>query len=95
MTYIKLIAKPDTWFKAGTEVLWETLEKDLAGWWVSRRPTLAEWENLKTQPYAAAVFRGTRIAEGSGELHNVGTEYEDGEWCPIDEFEAIETEEAV
>lgn len=94
MTYIKLIARPDMWYKAGTEVLWETEERDPNGW-ITRRPTAAEWETLKAHPYAAAAFRGTRISEGVGELHPVGTEYEDGEWCPLEEFEAVETPDQV
>jgi hypothetical protein len=76
--FVKLIAKPDTWFKAGTEVLWEDNK------WVDRRPTEQEWEEIVQQGFS--VFRGIRVAEDNpneNARYTPGEEYEDGEVCQI------------
>ena len=78
----KLIAKPDTWFKGGTEVLWEDTN------YICRVPTKNEWVDIQLEEFA--VFRGIRISESIYELQPVGTEYTDGELCLCDEFELIE-----
>ncbi len=67
--FVKFIAKEDSWFIAGTEVYWEDNN------WIGRRPTLEEYEQIKTD--GVAVFRGI----------NKQTMEEDGELCPLEEFE--------
>lgn len=96
MTYIKLIAKPDTWYKPGSEVFWEDAVEDAARDVAhKRRLTLAEWEDLKRPENAGIGCVGIRVienpaAEGGGKI---GEERWDGEWCVIDEFEVVETED--
>ena len=88
MTYIKFIALPDTWFKAGTEVLWEDSK------YLTRRPTLEEYEAIKKE--GAGLFVGIRVCEDNPNERNFSTPGEerlDGEWCNLDEFEVIETDE--
>lgn len=72
--YVKLIAKPDTWFKAGTEV-WCYDEP--------RRLTLEEF-NVWDQ---SILVRGIRVCEFDSELEKIGEEYIDGESCLLDEFD--------
>lgn len=85
MQYVKLIAKPDTWFKAGTEVY--SYDYD---WENRKRITLEEWKEWeKSGMYCA---RGTWVAQkGYGAVENCGyeegKEYFDGECGSIDEFE--------
>lgn len=83
MKYIKLTAKADTWFKFGTEVLWEDIN------YVKRRPTLEEWESIELDD--AGYFFGIRVCEDNpceiGLGYKPGDEREDVEWCSIDEFE--------
>ena len=85
MKYVKLIAKPDTWFKEGTEVLYE--DKD----YKNRRLTLKEWETIKGETYNYGVFRGLRIVQNpasEGRCFQVGEEHDgDGECCSFDEFD--------
>ena len=80
---IKLTAKPNTWFKENTEVLWEDEH------FVSRRPTVSEWYKIKQSDWGA-VFRGIRISESINELVDIGTEYIDSELCSWDEFDVEE-----
>lgn len=81
--FVKFVAKPDTWFKSGEEVLWEDSQ------YKCRRPTVAEFNNIKKDN--AAVFVGIRVCEDSpnenGLGYKAGDERMDGEWCPLDEFE--------
>ena len=80
--YVKLIAKPDTWFKAGTEVF----DYDEFG----KRITLEAYNKwLKSR---SILVRGTRICQFSTELligsgYKLGEERIDGELCGIDEFD--------
>lgn len=79
MQMIRLIAKPDTWFKEGSEVY----NYDEYG----KRFTLLEYEEWKKSGMILA--RGIRVcddplAESRG--LKVGEEYIDGEYCSIDEF---------
>lgn len=88
MKYVKLIARPDTWFKAGTEVY----SDDEYG----KRLTLEEFEEWKKD--GMILVRGVRICEaGNGEVENlgykVGEERIDGEICGIDEFDVEIIEE--
>lgn len=82
MRYIKLIAKPNTWYKAGSEVLWEGLKED---GWTMRRPNEGEWEYVIKPDHGIGCV-GIRAAQFDG-LVQIAAEYEDGEWCLLDEFE--------
>lgn len=82
--YVRLIARPNTWYMAGTEVFWEGTKADD---WTVRRPTLAEWEDLKRPENAGIGCVGMRMSGGVGEIHEVDECYQDGEWCMIDEFD--------
>ena len=35
------------------------------------------------------IFKGVRVCESKNELHEVGEEYEDEEFCCLDEFDVI------
>ncbi|MGA1046864.1 MAG: hypothetical protein ACO3UU_02555 [Minisyncoccia bacterium] len=78
--YVKLIAKPDTWFKAGTEVF----DDDEYG----KRITLESYNKwLKS---GSILARGIRVCECYYETalgYKLGEEREDGELCGIDEFD--------
>lgn len=84
MKYVKLTAKPDTWFKEGTEVLYEDDH------YINRRLTVEEWDIMIKDTYQSGLFRGLRIiedpvSEGGGV---VGGEHDgDGELCSYDEFD--------
>ncbi len=89
MSYVKLIAKPNTWFKAGTEVY------DYDCWPPTTlfRVSLEQWHTWSLTGFA--LLRGQRItenpdSEGGGK---VGDEYWDGETCAVDEFDAEVVEE--
>jgi hypothetical protein len=71
---VKLIAKPNTWYKEGTEVFnYEGEEFDY-------------YEYLEGKLNGMLLCRGVRICEHESELHEIGEEYIDGEYCPIEEF---------
>jgi len=78
--YVKLIAKPDTWFKAGTEVF----DDDCFG----KRYTLEAYNQwLKS---GIILARGIRVCEHDYELklgYELGEERQDGELCNINEFD--------
>ena len=80
MEYVKLIAKPDTWFKAGTEVF----DDDCFG----KRYTLEAYNQwLKS---GIILARGIRVCEHDYELklgYELGEERQDGELCNINEFD--------
>lgn len=85
--YVKLIAKPNTWFKAGTEVF----SYDLYG----QRFTIEEYGIWKISGNILA--RGIRVCQEKFELdlgYKIGEEREDGEFCNIDEFYVILSEES-
>ena len=83
MKVIRLIAKPDTWFKEGSEVY----DYDEFG----VRFTLDKYEEWKKS--GSILARGIRVCENplsEGTENNpkvLGEEYIDGELCDIDEFE--------
>jgi len=85
MKYVKLTAKPNTWFKEGTEVMWEDDE------YINRRPTFKEWCGITASEFPYALFRGLRIVENpmsEGKCFEVGEEHDgDGEMCSCDEFD--------
>jgi len=85
MKYVKLISKPNTWFKEGTEVY----DYD-ADYSEKKHITLDYW-NQSVEDGMITV-RGIRICElGNGEVencgHTIGEERVDGETCSCDEFE--------
>lgn len=87
MKYVKLIAKPDTWFKAGTEVFHYDFDYD-----EKHRISLLEWKIWEQS--LGVLVRGIRISETNCEMNReIGTEYIDGEWCSCDEFEVEIIEE--
>jgi hypothetical protein len=84
MKYVKLTARPDTWFKAGTEVY--DYDKEYSA---KIRVPLEYWEECKSDGGHICV-RGIRIAQWECETtcgHIIGDEYVDGEWCSCDEFD--------
>jgi hypothetical protein len=100
--YVKLIARPDTWFKAGSEAFHE----DEYG----KRLTLAELEKWATEFHGyikiennkvidakgAVALRGIRVCIEDYELklgYKLGEEREDGEVCHLDEFDIEIVEE--
>lgn len=91
MSYVKLTARPDTWFKAGTEVYDED---------TNVRMTLERWEQWRKEWGNVAEWvmcvRGIRVTEdpGSEGGHAVGEEREDGECCGSEEFDVEIVEEA-
>lgn len=86
MKYVKLIARPDTWFEAGTEV-WH-YDKP-------RRLTLEEWNGWV--PWNMVLVRGIRICEDcpneNGMGYKSGDRRIDGESCGVDEFDVEIVEE--
>lgn len=83
---MKYIAKPDTWFKAGTEVVLEDYLYDL--------PRYVRSDGTIQQASKSGLFRGIRVShypeQISEHAHPAGGEYEDGEICGYDEFEITE-----
>lgn len=79
--YVKLVAKPNTWFKEGTDV-WD---ED-----TGLRFTKEEFDEWVKSDMIVA--RGSRICQSESELFEIGTEYTDSELCEIDEFTAILTD---
>lgn len=84
--YVKLTARPDTWFKAGAEV-WH--------YDAPRRLTLAEWNGWAWTK--AVLVRGIRVCEDNDNENGMGCkpgeERVDGEYCSIDEFDLEIVEE--
>lgn len=80
MKYVKLTAKPNTWFKEGTEVYDYDCREDN-----KKRITLKDYE--KWAEYGSILCRGTRIVENSSEGLAIGDEHFDGENCLIEEFD--------
>jgi hypothetical protein len=83
MKYVKLIAKPDTWFKSGTEVYdYDSHLKD------KKRITSEYFDSIKES--GLILVRGIRVCTDNPNENGmgccVGDEREDGELCGIDEF---------
>jgi hypothetical protein len=85
MKFVKLIAKPDTWFKAGTEVY-----EYLSDYSERKRVTLDYWNRCLAEGGGICV-RGIRVCEDNPNENGmgcyVGEEREDGEYCSCDEFD--------
>ena len=74
MKKVKLIAKPNTWYKDGTQVLnYDGEEFDY-------------YEYLDAELTGGILCRGLRVCESKNELHEIGEEYIDGEYCLLTEF---------
>ena len=81
--FVKLIAKPNTWFKEGTGVFdYDYPYED------KRRITLNTFER-SWKPFGIILVRGIRVCDDNpnGMGYTIGYEREDGEQCSIDEFE--------
>lgn len=85
MKYVKLTAKPDTWFKEGTEVYDYNCKPPEQLF----RVTLEEWEScVNFTGIKAICVRGLRITQLKNEIEIfVEGERWDGEFCGCDEFE--------
>lgn len=83
MKSVRLVAKPNTWYKVGTEVFHEDL------WDKRELLTLEAWESCIKDRGIGCV--GLRVCEDNpNEIGNgwkPGFERIDGEWCSTDEFE--------
>lgn len=81
MKYVRLIARPDTWYKAGSEVFHEDYHPNLM--------PLEVWENCIQDD--GILCYGIRVCEDNpnerGNGWPPGFERMDGEWCMIEEFE--------
>lgn len=84
MKYVKLIAKPDTWFKEGTEV-YDYYSRENT----HCRVTLKEWEEaVSFQGINSLCVSGIRVSQLKYEIEIFGEgERWDGEFCTCDEFE--------
>lgn len=84
--YVKLVARPDTWFKVGTEVYdYDAPYED------KKRITLDYWNQCLNE--GGICVRGIRICELGYETNGClnckpGEERIDGEYCTCDEFDA-------
>jgi len=74
MKYVKLIARPDTWFKEGTEVYHYNCDPPESKY---RIAVDDEWKEI--QEYGYGCFRGIRVDEDG--------ENWDGEGCSLEEFD--------
>lgn len=81
MKYIKLTARPNTWFKEGTEAY----DYDCVA--ENKFRISEEVFNNDWKPWGYILCRGTRISQDSSELINCGEEYFDGESCSLEEFD--------
>ncbi len=92
MKYVKLTAKPDTWFKEGAEVY----DYD-AHYSEKKRVTLDYWNQMVKEGYGICV-RGIRVCEDNpnenGNGWVAGEERGDGEYCMLGEFNVEIVEEA-
>jgi hypothetical protein len=81
---VKLVAKPNTWFKEGTEVFHYDFDYS-----ERIRLTLADWQIALSE--GGINVRGIRVCEEGYEQESClnckpGEERIDGEWCMCDEF---------
>jgi hypothetical protein len=85
MKYVKLTAKPNTWFKEGTEVY----DYDCDPPDTLFRITLEVWESyVNFQGIKAILARGIRKPQLQREIEIFGEDERwDGEFCGIEEFE--------
>lgn len=92
MKYVKLISKPGTWYKAGTEVFFDNSsikEPNV----IIKRVTKEEFEN-RSNEWDSGITVGIHTPTEDYETKLFGTEDRiDGELCSLDEFDVIETDE--
>jgi hypothetical protein len=85
-TYVKLVAKSDSWFKEGTEI-YSYDSRPYKGNFL--RVTKEDWEDS----WERLFCRGVRVVDDEIEAKNIdmsiGEKYWDGECCSKDEFEFI------
>ena len=85
--YVKLIARPDTWFKEGTEVYGYDSDPERGDF---TRVTKEEYE----EPYGYFGCRGIHVVTDEIDAKNrnckLGDEGWDGEWCSKNEFDFVE-----
>lgn len=91
MKYVKLTAKPNTWFKNGTEVYdYDSDENN------KTRITLDDWNNLVSEVGGIVVF-GLRVCEDTPNENGIGYKADDERWdrelCSCDEFNSEIVEE--
>ena len=92
MKYVKLIAKPDTWYKEGTEVFYDVSPFQNPNVPV-KRLTKEEFEK-RSNEWDAGVMVGLHTPDADYEIKLFGTDDRiDGELCQLNEFDIIETEE--
>jgi hypothetical protein len=93
MRYVKLTAKPETWFKEGTEVY--DYDSD---YFEKKRITLDFWNKSLGEHGGGGIYvRGIRVCEDNPNEDGMGCkpgeERIDGEWCQCDEFNVEITDE--
>ena len=85
-TYVKLVAKPDSWFKEGTEVYSYDSSPEKGNF---LRVTKEAWEDS----WGGLLCRGIHVVFDEIDAKNrdmsIGEEGWDGECCSKDEFEFI------
>ncbi len=92
MKYVKLIAKPDTWYKAGTEVFYDDSTINNPDVPI-KRITKEDFEK-RSKEWHSGVMVGLHTPTHYDEVAVDGTEDRiDGELCFLEEFEVIETNE--
>lgn len=92
MKYVKLIAKPNTWYKEGTEVFYEVSPFQTPNVPV-KRLTKEEFEK-RSNEWDAGVMVGLHTPDADYEIELFGTDDRiDGELCQLNEFEVVETDE--
>lgn len=84
MQHVRLIAKPNTWFKEGTEVY-----DYMSDYSEKKQITLEEWTQAVSE--GGICVRGIRVCENNPNENGMGCkageERIDGEWCSCDEFD--------
>lgn len=88
MKYVKLIAKPDTWYKVGTEVFFDdSSEKEVDV--PIKRITKDAFEK-RSKEWHSGCMVGLHTPTAYPEVAVV-----DGELCFLEEFDIIETDEYI
>ena len=94
MKYIKLIAKPDTWYKVGTEVFFDDSSVEEVGVPI-KRITKDDFEKRYKEWHSGCMI-GIHTPTKYHEVAVVGTgDRVDGELCFLEEFDIIETDEYI
>jgi hypothetical protein len=92
MKYVKLIAKPKTWYKEGTEVFYDDSSIKEPNVPI-KRVSKEEFEK-RAKEWHSGCMVGLHTPTHYREVAVVGTEDRiDGELCFLEEFEVLETDE--